>query len=132
MDTHTHKNDLECEKYPFHDLYMNLDQQKHIYVFSSCLYVQNVFSQTGQFAVLQCFDESAQLGCSALCLDESAEELIGLLVQPFPLVLVGQVVYGLAFQSAAALPQCPPYVFPLSAHCIRKALNICCCKHSVL
>lgn len=99
-------------------------EQKHTELLS-WLYVQNMFSQAGEFAVLQCFDQPAQLGCSPLRLDESAEQLIGLLIQPFSLVLVGQVVYGWTLQSPAALSQGPPYVLPLTAHSVREALNIC-------
>ncbi|TNN87460.1 hypothetical protein EYF80_002177 [Liparis tanakae] len=84
----------------------------------------NIFRQAGEFAVLQCFDQPAQLGCSALCLDEATEQLIGLLIQPFPLILVGQVVYVQTLQSPAALPQGPPDMLPLTAHSVRKALDI--------
>ena len=99
-------------------------EQKHTELLS-WLYVQNMFSQAGEFAVLQCFDQPAQLGCSPLRLDESAEQLIGLLIQPFSLVLIGQVVYGRTLQSPAALSQGPPYMLPLTAHSVREALNIC-------
>lgn len=105
--------------------------QKHTGLLS-WLYVQNIFSQAGKFAVLQCFDQPAQLGRPPLRLDEAAEQLIGLLIQPFSLILVGQVVYGRTLQSPAALSQSPSYVLPLTTHSIGKALNICPCQHSVL
>lgn len=95
------------------------------------LYVQEVFSQASEFAVFQCFDQAAQLGRPTLRLDEAAEQLIGLLVQPFSLVLVSQVVNGRALQSSAVPPQGPPHGFPLAADSIGKALNICRGQHSV-
>lgn len=98
----------------------------------SWLYVQYVLGQAGQFAVLQRFDQPAQLGRSPLRLDEAAQQLIGLLIQPFSLVLVGQVVDGRALQRTAALPQGPPYMLPLTAHSVGKALNVCARQYPVL
>ena len=97
----------------------------------SGMYVQNILSQAGEFAVLQSSDQSAQFGRPPLCLDEAAEQLIGLLIQPFSLILIGQVIYGWTLQSTAALPQGPPNMLPLTAHSVGKALNICRSQHSV-
>lgn len=98
----------------------------------SRLYIQDILSQAREFAVLQCSDQPAQLGRSAFRLDEAVEQLIGLLIQPFSLVLVGQVVNGWTLQGPAASPQGPSYILPLTAHSVGKALNICRRQYSVL
>jgi len=129
--THTHSQPPLMQRASVTPQFLKLvhAEQKHTELFS---WLQNIFRQVGEFAVLQCFDQPAQLGCSALCLDEATEHLIGLLIQPFPLILVGQVVYVQTLQSPAALPQGPPDMLPLTAHSVRKALDISRGQHSVL